>query len=495
MESTGQKNKIHISQATAAFLVEGGKEHWFVPREKLVTAKGKGEMQTYWINIRRMGSEWEERGGLKRTSSMMDAVELYVTLASPKPNTEYECQRSVGEKEALDGWISKSSRSIESPLSASKNSRLVDWNVDVLLGLLGNVVKKRANAVPIYTGGCILEEVTTIDGGTTVDTGRQGGRTFRLRIDDKVRLELHDFVTRIASLYRDVPYHNFEHASHVAMTANNLMKRILDRDTGQSRKSTFGISSDPLSHFAVFFSALIHDVDRRGLVSARAVKERDIKEETTSEQSIVDLTWELLMEPRYKNLRSCMYADSYESDRFRQFLTNCVKATDVTDMELRALRKKRWHAAFSASSPTLLTPEEVNSRKATIVIELTMQMSSAAHYAQHWLMYRKWNERHFTELYQAYRKGRSDRDPSMGWYENEILLFDNHVIPLAKMIKVCGVFAGSNDETLTYALQNRKEWEMKGRELCREMLTKTIGSDRHGQGQAYALPLSPGLLA
>jgi hypothetical protein len=485
MESTGQRNKIHISQATAALLVDGGMEHWFVPRENLVTAKGKGEMQTYWINVSRMGSEGEDRGGIARPSSMMDAVKQYVTLASPKPNTEYECQRSGGDLEAIGGWISKYSRSIESPLSASKNSRLVDWNVDVLFRLLGKLVKKRANAVPIYTGGCILEEVTTMDGVSKDGGGHDRGGTFRLRIDEKVRLELHDFVTRIASLYRDVPYHNFEHASHVAMTANNLMKRILDRDTDQARKSTFGISSDPLSHFAVFFSALIHDVDHRGLASAGALKERDIKEETTSEQGIVDLTWGLLMEPRYKNLRSCISANKHERNRFRQFLTNCVQATDVTDMKLRALRKKRWHAAFNACSPTLLTREEVNSRKATIVIELTMQMSSAAHYAQHWNMYRKWNGRHFTELYQAYKRGRSDRDPSMGWYENEILFFDNHVIPLAKMIKVCGVFARSNDECLTYAVQNRKEWEMKGRELCREMLTKAIES---------ALTLSPGQL-
>jgi hypothetical protein len=377
---------------------------------------------------------------------------------------------------------------IDSPFSASKNSGLVDWNVDILLGLLGKVVKKRANMIPIYTGGCILEEFAPTD-------GKGIGRTFRLCIDEKVKLELHDFVTRIASLYRDVPYHNFEHACHVAMTANNLMKRI--RDTGKARKSTFGISSDPLSHFAVFFSALIHDVNRRGLSGAPSIVEEqngDAKEDAKSQQTVVELTWELLIEPRYKHLRSCIYSDAYERNRFRQLLADCVEATDVTDMELRALRKKRWQASFSASLPTLLTPEEVNSRKATVVIELVMQMSSAAHYAQHWNMYRKWNERLFTEMYEAYKNGISDRDPSKGWYESEILFFDIHVIPLAKMIKVCGVFAKSNDECLTYALQNKKEWEMKGQELCREMLAKDVEMEKGSDKQVHALPLSPRLL-
>jgi hypothetical protein len=82
--------------------------------------------------------------------------------------------------------------------------------------------------------------------------------------------------------------------------------------------------------------------------------------------------------------------------------------------------------------PTRLTPQEVNSRKATIVIELIMQTASAAHYSQHWEMFRKWNESLFTEMYHSYREGQSERDPSMGWYENEILFFDSHVIPLAK---------------------------------------------------------------
>jgi hypothetical protein len=290
-----------------------------------------------------------------------------------------------------------------------------------------------------------------------------------------VKQELHDFVAQIASRYRDVAFHNFEHASHVAMTANNLMKRITERDKDEPRTSTFGIRSDPLSHFAVVFSALVHDVNPTGSTNGQATSERKDSQRAviSNAPSSMELTWELLMQPRYKHLRSCIYADAFERDRFRQFLVNCVKATDITDMELRAIRKKRWNAAFNASmTSTSLTPQEVNSRKATIVIELIMQTASAAHYSQHWEMYCKWNESLFTEMYQAYREGTSDRDPSVNWFENEIIFFDNHVIPLAKMIKVCGVFAGCNEENLTYALQNKKEWEMKGKELCKEMLAK-----------------------
>ena len=50
MESNGQDGRIHVSEATARLLMSAGKEHWLAKREDLVQAKGKGSMQTYWVN-------------------------------------------------------------------------------------------------------------------------------------------------------------------------------------------------------------------------------------------------------------------------------------------------------------------------------------------------------------------------------------------------------------------------------------------------------------
>lgn len=41
MESTGERDKIHLSQETANLLIQAGKGHWVVPREEKVIAKGK----------------------------------------------------------------------------------------------------------------------------------------------------------------------------------------------------------------------------------------------------------------------------------------------------------------------------------------------------------------------------------------------------------------------------------------------------------------------
>lgn len=70
----------------------------------------------------------------------------------------------------------------------------------------------------------------------------------------------------------DNPFHNFEHASHVSMSVDKLLHRVVTPDIHATDEEeieqnlhdyTFGITSDPLTHFAVVFAALIHDVDRK----------------------------------------------------------------------------------------------------------------------------------------------------------------------------------------------------------------------------------------
>lgn len=105
---------------------------------------------------------------------------------------------------------------------------------------------------------------------------------------------------------------------------------------------------------------------------------------------------------------------------------------------------------------------------------------------QHFFIYSKWNERLFQEMYFGFLAGRLEKDPSTGWYEGEIWFFDNYVIPLARKLKECAVFGVSSDEYLNYALQNRLEWERKGKDLCEIMKSRA-------QKEAKQLGLIEGL--
>lgn len=203
---------------------------------------------------------------------------------------------------------------------------------------------------------------------------------------------------------------------------------------------------------------------------------------SVAEQNSVDLAWDLFMNDEFNELRKTICVDESELKRFRQLVVNSVMATDIMDKELIALRNARWEKAFYGKGQTEREDETVaRNRKATIVIEHLIQASDVAHTMQHWHVYRKWNERLFTELYKAFREGRSEKNPVEFWYNGEMGFFDFYIIPLAKKLKDCGVFGVSSDEYLNYATQNRQEWEVKGLQIVeeyQERLARTFQEDR-----------------
>ncbi|KAL3805981.1 hypothetical protein ACHAW5_006588 [Stephanodiscus triporus] len=48
MESTGLPGKIQVSEETAKLIQRDSKSQWLTKRDTMITAKGKGELQTYW---------------------------------------------------------------------------------------------------------------------------------------------------------------------------------------------------------------------------------------------------------------------------------------------------------------------------------------------------------------------------------------------------------------------------------------------------------------
>jgi 3'5'-cyclic nucleotide phosphodiesterase len=221
-------------------------------------------------------------------------------------------------------------------------------------------------------------------------------------------------------------------------------------------------------------------VDHKGVPNAQLVKENSAlaqfyNHQSPAEQNSVDLSWQLLMDPVYDDLRGAIYTDEDEYRRFRQLVVNSVMATDIVDKDLKMLRNARWAKAFRSDSPNDEedpTSSVAINRKATIVIEHLIQASDVAHTMQHWHIYRKWNERFFFECYKAYLEGRADKNPAEGWYQGEIGFYDFYIVPLARKLKDCGVFGVSSDEYLNYAVRNRREWENKGREVVLEMVEK-----------------------
>jgi len=294
--------------------------------------------------------------------------------------------------------------------------RLVQWNSEMLIQLLKQVVARRqamekrmtsraahsAMACKIGNGGIVVEEVAEIIKLPEFDANAVSQSAKSVQLSEEVVQQVQAYVGVIASMYRDNPFHNFAHASHVTMSVSKLLSRIVAPDINKSKMSedetarqamlhdhTYGITSDPLTHFSVVLSALIHDVDHRGVPNF-IFNEEDknlsaaYKCKSTAEQNSVDLAWKALMSEEFDDLRGAIFGDISALRRFRQLLVNSVIATDIFDKELGAARKARWEKAFSDDEEDTTTEKN---RKATIVIEHLIQASDVAHTMQHWVSF------------------------------------------------------------------------------------------------------------
>lgn len=245
--------------------------------------------------------------------------------------------------------------------------------------------------------------------------------------------------------------------------------------------NTYGIlTSDPLTLFAIVFSALVHDVDHRGISNMQLAKECPVLAEkyqnkSLAEQNSFDIAWTLLTSSKFSDLRTTIFPTESDLAHFRQVAVNTVLATDIFDEDLSRMRRERWNKIFgdTSDSVSLSRSESSKTTRATIVCEHIIQASDVAHTMQHWHVFTKWNRRLFEEMRLAYKTGRMGSDPADFWYEGELSFFDNYVIPLAKKLKECKVFGVSSSEYLTYAISNRAEWEVKGRSIVAEMIAST----------------------
>ena len=242
MESTGCVNRIQCSETTASLLPD----HWVTPREDKVEAKGKGSMQTFWVEPR-------SRKSSRSTSDILgESVAQVVTSSN---------------------------------IADTKTERLVRWNVDVLARLLHKILVRRNTLRSMHGKSVagddrnawnneswtstvpVLDEVQeAIELPAFEDTAairRASNDNYgAVAIGEKVLSQLRDLVFEISQTYHKNPFHSFEHASHITMSVVKLMSRIVAPDVefineNQLHDHTYGITSDPLTQFAVTFAALI----------------------------------------------------------------------------------------------------------------------------------------------------------------------------------------------------------------------------------------------
>jgi hypothetical protein len=110
MESNGQSGRIHISESTAKLLMEAGLGKWVTPRKHLIEAKGKGELQTYWLapesEVSFTQKSSKSGGGgyvYGRSSSVADSSTAYEDDDEDKCIVDQAVDRLVNSSRRLPG--------------------------------------------------------------------------------------------------------------------------------------------------------------------------------------------------------------------------------------------------------------------------------------------------------------------------------------------------------------------------------------------------------
>lgn len=252
--STGIKNKIQVSEATANILIAKGKGHWVVLRTDAVHAKGKGILQTYWLD----------------PQSSARSTTVSTTTDGNGSNDNY------GD-------------TAEDIQPCAKNARRIDWVCEILQHRIQMVLSAQNSsssssilAFHSRQGSIPIDEITEVLPFRPVDIGvmKQSTNNCSLELDDDVKNQLRQYVNAIAAMYHMNPFHNFEHAMHVTMSVNKLLSRTLSSDKRQQqseskeghdtesqeqeRELMLRMGADPLALLAIVFAAFIHDVDHQG---------------------------------------------------------------------------------------------------------------------------------------------------------------------------------------------------------------------------------------
>lgn len=248
-------------------MIKSGKGGWVSKRADTIKAKGKGDIQTYWINV--------------------------------------QSQASSQGSEASDGDLDEQ--------ETARKDRLIEWVVETFVPIIKQIVSlreaksrsgtKMENAKDnsaFQLGLSPLDEVKEIITLPEFDSKAAQAREklAEVVLEPIVIEQLRFYVTCIANLYRQNDFHNFEHAStskffalmpavsqnsntpigtfafetdHVTMSVIKLLSRIIapadvanddeDPNAAAMHDYTYGITSDPMTQLACAFSALIHDVD------------------------------------------------------------------------------------------------------------------------------------------------------------------------------------------------------------------------------------------
>jgi len=121
--------------------------------------------------------------------------------------------------------------------------------------------------------------------------------------------------------------------------------------TPKKQRPTYGIKRDTLTHLGFLFSALVHDVDHKGVSNRQLVLEADelaimYNDQSVAEQRSLAVAFTLLMKEDFRELRNVLFVNRQEFLHFRSNVIDLVLCTDISSPERVQIVKSKWKEAF-----------------------------------------------------------------------------------------------------------------------------------------------------
>jgi hypothetical protein len=131
------------------------------------------------------------------------------------------------------------------------------------------------------------------------------------------------------------------------------LQNILKKDPVREKeiRPTYGIKYNPLIQFGFLFSALVHDVEHKGVSNRQLVLESDelaimYNDQSVAEQRSLAVAFTILMKPQFVALRGVMFNDRQEFLTFRKDVIALVLCTDISSPERVQIGKSKYKEAF-----------------------------------------------------------------------------------------------------------------------------------------------------
>lgn len=201
-------------------------------------------------------------------------------------------------------------------------------------------------------------------------------RAWPAAIDEDFVAQLREFVERMLKGYKDVPYHNREHAFHVLLSVNKLIDMIVSpfpKDASKSKKPppSFGLRHDPMALLALVFAALIHDTEHQGIPNRQLALEDDRLAVLYNDQSIAE-NWSVyvafseFLQDEFQTVHDRLFSKKEDYHRFRKMVINLVLTTDIASPERTQLVKSKWKEAFGDPIETIERKMRAEARRMSL---------------------------------------------------------------------------------------------------------------------------------